>query len=210
LAGSAPGSLSRGRLLAVQAQVCIAAGDLDGARSALAELADIVAVFDTPYWRAVLASAQGRLELAEHADTAVGHLERTVEAWQGLGVPYEEATARTLLGQALRLAGDERGAVTAFALAAERFDAIGAHLDAQLVDGSARVRAPAGLTDREMEVLRLLAGGRTNNDIADELYLSAKTVSRHVSNIFSKIGVTTRAGATAFAFEHELVARRRA
>ncbi len=68
---------------------------------------------------------------------------------------------------------------------------------------------PAGLTEREVEVLRLVAGGLSNNEIAAELYLSAKTVSRHLSNIFTKIGVTSRASATAFAFEHELVEPRR-
>ena len=68
---------------------------------------------------------------------------------------------------------------------------------------------PAGLTGREVEVLQLVAGGMTNNEIAGQLYLSVKTVSRHLSNIFTKIGVTSRSGATAFAFEHHLVATRR-
>ena len=68
----------------------------------------------------------------------------------------------------------------------------------------AKAARPAGLTDREVEVLRLVAAGRTNKEIAAELYLSAKTVSRHLSNIFTKIGVTSRSAATAFAFEHDL------
>jgi DNA-binding NarL/FixJ family response regulator len=75
-------------------------------------------------------------------------------------------------------------------------------------DGGKRA-LPAGLTEREVEVLRLIAGGLTNNEIASELFLSAKTVSRHLSNIFTKIGVSSRAGATAFAFEHQLVTNRR-
>jgi DNA-binding NarL/FixJ family response regulator len=89
------------------------------------------------------------------------------------------------------------------------FDEIGAHLDASLLSRDTRPAPPAGLTEREVEVLRLIAAGLTNNEIAGELYLSAKTVSRHLSNIFTKIGVSSRAGATAFAFEHELVEPRR-
>ena len=73
----------------------------------------------------------------------------------------------------------------------------------------AKPALPAGLTSREVEVLRLIAAGKSNSEIASELYLSVKTVSRHLSNIFTKIGVTSRAGATAFAFEHELVETRR-
>ena len=60
-----------------------------------------------------------------------------------------------------------------------------------------------------MEVLRLVAAGHTNAEIATELFLSPKTVSRHLSNIFTKIGVTSRPPATAYAFEHELVEIRR-
>ena len=123
-------------------------------------------------------------------------------------MPYEEATARTLLGQALRDGGDEAGATESFAAAAALFDQIGARLDARLVYGDTKPALPAGLTEREVEVLRLIAAGLTNNEIASELFLSAKTVSRHLSNIFTKIGVSSRAGATAFAFEHHLVAGR--
>ena len=86
------------------------------------------------------------------------------------------------------------------------FDAIGASLDARLAQGDAPAPTlPAGLTEREAEVLRLVAAGLTNNEVAGTLFLSAKTVSRHVSNIFTKIGVSSRAAATAFAFEEGVV-----
>jgi DNA-binding NarL/FixJ family response regulator len=62
-----------------------------------------------------------------------------------------------------------------------------------------------GLTERELEVLRPLAAGATNKAIAAELVLSVRTVDRHVSNIFVKLGVSSRAAATAFAHEHRLV-----
>jgi DNA-binding NarL/FixJ family response regulator len=128
-----------------------------------------------------------------------------VEAWRALSVPYEEATARTLLGQAQRVAGDEAGAAASFEAAVALFDQIGARLESRLVLGDTKRELPAGLTEREVEVLRLIAAGMTNNEIAAELFLSAKTVSRHLSNIFTKIGVSSRAAATAFAFEHDLV-----
>lgn len=202
--------LARAALLPVSAHVAIAAHDIDGARAALDELSDIADTFGTPMLHATVRSTRGRLELAlGDAADAQATLQGAVERWRALEVPYEVATAQTLLGQALRDCGDETGATRAFAGAAALFDQIGARLDAQLVTGGTKAAAPAGLTEREVEVLRLIASGMTNNEIAASLFLSAKTVSRHLSNIFTKIGVASRAGATAFAFEHELVDTRR-
>ena len=197
--------LARSTLLPLFVHVAIAAGDPDAARDALAELDEIAAEFATPILRATALSTRGRLELAQKAEAACSTLQQAVESWQALDVPYEVATARTLLGQALRDSGDDAEATDSFAAAAKLFDQIGARLDARLVFDDTRPALPAGLTEREVEVLRLIAAGMTNNQIAGELYLSVKTVSRHLSNIFTKIGVTSRAGATAFAFEHGLV-----
>lgn len=122
-------------------------------------------------------------------------------------MPYEVATARTLLGQALRETGDEAAATASFTAAAELFDQIGARLDARRALDDHRPERPAGLSAREVEVLRLIASGMTNNEIAADLHLSVKTVSRHLSNIFTKIGVRSRSGATAYAYAHELVDR---
>lgn len=202
--------LARAGLLPILVQVAIATGDVDEADGALRELDDMTATFDIPVLWAAAASARGRLELARgDAAGARTTLHEAVERWLALDVPYEVATARTLLGQALRDCGDVTGAADSFAAAASLFDQIGAHLDARLSDGGVRPTRPAGLTDREVEVLRLVAAGKTNNEVAAELYLSVKTVSRHLSNIFTKVGVTSRAAATAFAFEHNLVANRR-
>jgi DNA-binding NarL/FixJ family response regulator len=66
-------------------------------------------------------------------------------------------------------------------------------------------RPPGSLSDREMQVLHLLAAGKTNREIADALFISEKTVARHVSNIFDKVGVSSRAGATAWAYQHDLI-----
>jgi ATP/maltotriose-dependent transcriptional regulator MalT len=197
--------LARARLLPVCVHIALAAADIDAARDALAELDDISATYDTPYLRATVLSTRGRLELARHDVAAADTLRRAVESWQALDVPYEVATARTLHGQALRDRGDEAGAADCFAAAVRLFDQIGARLDARLVFDSTKPALPARLTQREAEVLRAIAAGMSNSEIAGALQLSTKTVSRHLSNIFTKIGVTSRAGATAFAFENELV-----
>jgi ATP/maltotriose-dependent transcriptional regulator MalT len=202
--------LARARLLPIQVQVAVATGDLGAASAALAELDETTRVFDTPMLAATLDSARGRLLLAQgDATAATGALQAAADRWRALGVPYEVATACTLLGQARREAADDAGAAASFAEAVRLFDQIGARLDARLVHDTTKPELPAGLTEREVEVLQLIATGRSNNDIAAALHLSVKTVSRHLSNIFTKIGVTSRAAATAFAFEHELVAGRR-
>jgi ATP/maltotriose-dependent transcriptional regulator MalT len=200
--------LGRAGLLPLLVHVAVASGDLDVGRRALAELEGTVATFGTATLRATLLSTRGRLEFAEGDAAAHETLRQAVDAWRKLEVPYEEATARTLLGQALRAAGREPEAAAAFQAAARLFEQIGARLDARVVFHARKPDLPAGLTLREIEVLRLVAGGLTNNEIAAELFLSGKTVSRHLSNIFAKIGVSSRAGATAFAFEHRLVGPR--
>jgi DNA-binding NarL/FixJ family response regulator len=75
----------------------------------------------------------------------------------------------------------------------------------EALSGKAPARATGGLTAREVEVLRLVAAGKTNRTIAADLVLSEKTVARHLSNIFTKLGLSTRAAATAYAYEHDLV-----
>jgi ATP/maltotriose-dependent transcriptional regulator MalT len=205
-------ALDRAGLLPALVQIAVAADKLPAAREAHAELASTVETFPTPTLQATELSTRGRLELVAGDPAAVVTLQHAADSWREQDVPYEEATARTLLGQALRDAGDDVGAAASFELATRLFDQIGAQLDQPEPDRSTettnKVARPAGLTEREVEVLRLVAAGLTNNEIAAELYLSAKTVSRHLSNIFTKIGVSSRAAATAFAFEHQLVTPR--
>jgi DNA-binding CsgD family transcriptional regulator len=197
--------IGRARLLPIHVQVLIAAGDVDVADGALTALEEIQPTFANPTLDAAVLAARGRLELAHGDGRAGATLQAAVDRWRALDVPYEVASASTLLGQALRDAGDEEGARTAFAAAVDLFEQIGAHLDARLVLDDSPPPLPAGLTAREVEVLRLIAAGMTNSQIAADLHLSVKTVSRHLSNIFTKIGVSSRASATAFAFEHDLV-----
>jgi DNA-binding NarL/FixJ family response regulator len=127
--------------------------------------------------------------------------------WQRIEAPYEAARARTLLGRACRDAGDVDSALMEFDAAAAEFARLGAAPEVARIEALARrpPPAPAGLTAREVDVLRRVATGRSNREIASELVLSEATVARHVSNILTKLGVRSRSAATAFAFEHRLV-----
>jgi ATP/maltotriose-dependent transcriptional regulator MalT len=202
--------LKRGRLLPARVQIAVAAGDLDVAAAAVDELERIAAAFDNAELAAMALSSRGRLQLAEgNSGAACTTLQDALAHWQQLDVPYEIATVRLLLGQACRNCGDEDGATRSLARATAIFEKLGAAVDAHhtrvLTPPSPSDRVlPGGLTAREAEVLSLVASGRTNREIAAALHLSERTVARHLSNIFSKIGVTSRTGATAFAYENDL------
>jgi ATP/maltotriose-dependent transcriptional regulator MalT len=199
--------LARARLLAVAAQIAIATGDDKAAGAAVDELETIAEDYDSPVLLAAAATARGRLQIAT-GDNACATLRAALARWNELDAPHEAATVRTLLGLACRDAGDHDGAVASFAAAESGFERLGAILDARNVrDLTIPRRLPGGLTEREAQVLRLAAAGGTNREIAAALFLSEKTVARHLSNIFTKIGVSSRAAATAFAFEHRIVER---
>lgn len=200
--------LSRARLLAASAQIAIVAGDTTTASAAVDELEAIAADYDSPILAATAATCRGRVHLATGDAAACAALRVAVTRWQELEVPHEVATARTLLGLACRDLGDDAAAAASFAAAESVFEQLGATLDARLVrDLTSPRKLPGGLTEREAQVLRLVAAGRTNRGIAAELYLSEKTVARHLSNIFTKIGVSSRAAATAYAFDHRIIER---
>ncbi|MEY2420678.1 MAG: hypothetical protein QOI95_745 [Acidimicrobiaceae bacterium] len=201
--------LARAKLLPARIQIDIAAGDLDAAASAVEELAAIAAPHHGSMLEATAATCRGRLALAR-ADTseACRSLRAAVDLWLALDVPYEAATARLLLGQSCRQAGDEDGAALSLSAAVRVFDELGATLDARrtraMSEPSVPESLPRGLTAREAQVLALIAQGSTNRVIAAELDLSIKTVARHLENIFVKIGVSTRSGAAAFALANGL------
>ena len=208
LADEPAGRLGRARLLPAAIQIAVAANDMVRAHAGVRELESIADRFDTSMLHAQAALARGRVQLAEGDPVAAGEtLQVAVRRWHELQVPYEVATASTLLGEAQREAGEENSAIASFARARALFEQIGAHLDARGIDAAPRTHRPAGLTEREVEVLCLVAAGQSNKEIAARLHLSAKTVSRHLTNIFNKTDVTSRAAATAFAFEHHLIAK---
>jgi DNA-binding NarL/FixJ family response regulator len=197
---------ARGRLLPAHIQIAVAAGDLDAAEAAATDLERIAADTGNPLLLAGALSARGRLQLAQgDSAAACATLQHAVQRWLELSVPYEVATARLLLGRACRTCGDDDGAAASLAQAAEIFDRLGAAMDAQQVRAvDAPSHRPGGLTEREVEVLGLVAAGHTNKEIATALHLSERTVARHLSNIFTKVGATSRTGAAAYAYEQGL------
>jgi len=198
--------LARGKLLPACVQIAVASGQLDDAAAAADELDSIASDFASPALSAAALTVRGRLLLAS-GDTrcACSTLQAALQEWQALEVPYEVATVRLLLGQACRGCGDEDGATRSLAIAADIFDRLGATIDSRQTRSLTTTPSrPAGLSAREAEVLRLVASGATNREIAAALFLSERTIARHLSNIFTKLGVTSRTGATAFAFKNNL------
>lgn len=201
--------LARGKLLPARVQIAVAAGDLDTAGAAVGELERIATEYQSPVLSAAALSSRGRLELAQgDASGACATLRQALRLWQQLEVPYEVASARLLLGQAYRDCDDEEAAARSLASAAAIFDRLGASLDAGHIRHlTSPPSLPGGLTAREAEVLTLVASGRTNKEIAAALHLSERTVARHLSNIFTKLGVTSRTAAAGFAYENGLTQR---
>jgi DNA-binding CsgD family transcriptional regulator len=198
------------RLLPAAVEIMLAAGELDAARAAVAELDAAAAERAAPLLVAAARQAGGALELGcGAAADALPRLRDAWSAWQEIPAPYEAARCRVLIALACRALGDEDTAALELQAARWVFEQLGARPELARVDRlGARPAAgdrPGGLTLREVEVLRAVATGATNRAIAGQLFLSEKTVARHVANIFTKLDVTSRAAATAFAYEHELV-----
>ena len=197
----------RASLLPAYAEIMLAAGEVDEARAACRELEEIAAVCDSDMLRAMLAHAQGAVQLvAGDAGAALASLRRAAQAWQELDAPYEAARVRVLLGQACSALGDEEGSALELDAARGIFEELGAAPDVAAVDAltGAAESNRYGLTARELEVLRLVARGKSNREIASALVISEHTVARHLQNIFRKLDVSSRAAAGAFAHEHDL------
>ncbi len=203
-----PSVPKRWHLLGAHVEVLLAAGDVKGARTAADELAAVADNLGTPYARAVSSQAGGAVCLAEgDPRAALAALREAWTAWQGLDAPYEAARVRVLLGLACRELGDHDGAALELDAARWVFQQLGAAPDLSRVEKLLLTRRPAAagpLTARELEVLRLVALGKSNRAIAADLVLSEKTVARHVSNILTKLGLPSRSAATAFAYENGL------
>jgi len=199
----------RCRLLPAYVEVMLGVGDAKAARTGANQLADIATEITYLPLRAASWQATGAVLLMEgRPDRALESLRRAETAWQKLTIPYEAARVRTLIGQCCRELGDEETAQLEFDAALRAFRQLGARPDAASVEALTRKALPTpagGLTAREVEVIRLIAAGKTNRMIATDLFLSEKTVARHISNIFAKLGLASRSAATAYAFEHRLV-----
>jgi len=208
--------LDRARLLPAFIEILVAHGDIDEARTGSEELQCIAAKYDTDVLGAMAAHARGVVLLADgDAQGALQPLRLAFQVWQQVGAPYIAARIRAELARACRALGDEDGARLELEAAREVFERLGAAADVAAIGKIAPFASDAaapkgkstahGLTAREVEVLKLVATGKTNKVIAKELFLSEKTIDRHISNIFAKVHVASRAAATAYAYENGLV-----
>ncbi|MDP8977642.1 MAG: response regulator transcription factor, partial [Actinomycetota bacterium] len=197
-------------LCAAQVEIALAVEDLDTAVRACAELEDVAAAYGTVGLEAAALHWRGATALAEgHPDQALPALRAACRRWLEVSASYDTARACVLLGEAYEALGDRDAAEAELSSALDRFEGIGATLDVGAVRELLGERSlPAGLTAREVEVLVLVAEGRTNREVARTLVLSEKTIARHLANIFTKLGVSTRTEAAAFAYEHGLAGSR--
>ena len=208
LASHSVDRFGRARLLAAQVEVAIAAGALDDARDAARELATIADGLSSAVVQATASMAQGALHVAAgEPAAALEDLRRGLGGWRTLGLPYEQAQARLLIGETLRMLGDEESGRIEIDAARAGFNRLGAAADARhaAVLLQRRHGSPRVLTDREVEVLRLVAAGKSNRDIAGALHLSEHTVARHMQNILAKLGVSSRAAAISSALKQGLL-----
>jgi ATP/maltotriose-dependent transcriptional regulator MalT len=196
-----PDRLDRADILAACAEVMLRAGDVDAARAAADELT--ARAGDDPL-RANRARELRAAVIAAGGDglAALPLLRTAWRGWQELSMPYDAARVRVRIGDCLAAVGDDDSARMEYDAARLVFERLGARPDLEALPGHV---LPGGLTPRECEVVTLVAGGLSNRDVADRLFLSEKTVARHLSNIYVKLGISSRSAATAYAYDHGLV-----
>jgi len=194
----------RVRLLAAWVEVALACDEVDAAEAAAEELSGAARSYDRRWLTAIAARARGAVLLARgRPREALAVLRESGDAWRALEAPHALAQTQVLIAEACQMLGDHDTAELERDAARQVFELLGAEPDLQRLGGDP-VR-PGGLTPREVEVLREVAAGGTNRAVADALGISEKTVARHLSNIFLKLGVESRAAATAWAYEHRVV-----
>jgi DNA-binding CsgD family transcriptional regulator len=198
----------RPRILSACVEIMLAANDVSAAHAAADELKQTAADLPVRFLRATAAHASGAVRLAEgDARGALAKLREALAVWHELDAPYEAARTRELMALAHRVLGDDDSAAMDLDAAAVAYEHLGAATDLSRIEAVSKEPTEAttdGLTAREVEVLRLVATGKTNRAIAAALGISEKTIARHVSNIFVKLGISSRAAATAYAYEHDL------
>ena len=202
-ASSAP--MRRAELLAALVEAHLSVADVEAAGMAAVQLADVASVAGSSFLDAVADTAQARVALA-CGDQLIAYRRagEAVEIFQRLGVPYDEARAREVRGAAAQLLAERDAAELDLTAALGAFRALGAEPDARRLAG--QLGGPASvLSSRELDVLRLVARGSTNKEIAAALFISQHTVARHLSNVYTKLGVGSRSAATAWAFERALL-----
>jgi ATP/maltotriose-dependent transcriptional regulator MalT len=198
-------ALKRIALLPSYVEIALAAGEVEEARTACNELGALAQRYESAMVDAMLAHAHGAVALAEgDAHAALPSLREAGQTWLELDAPYEIARTRALVSRACAALGDEEAAALELEASRAIFEQLGAAPDLERLGRSATPDRH-GLSARELEVLRLVSAGKSNREIASTLVISEHTVARHLQNIYAKLGLSSRAAATAFAFEHELV-----
>lgn len=207
-AGAITEPLKRAGLLPAYVEIALALGEIEEAQRACAELEELAGRYESAMLGAMVAHARGAVELAEgNPQAALAALREAGAVWHELDAPYEIARTRLLVGQACCLLGDDEAGALELEAAQSIFEQLGAAPDLARVEALRGTPSTEthGLSRRELEVLRLVAAGKSNRDIAAALVISEHTVARHLQNIYAKLGLSSRTAATAFAFEHGLV-----
>lgn len=207
LLGEVADPVHRSGFLPAVVEIFVATGDLEAGAEVMRDLAELANSFGCSALVAAAGAASARLALAQDDPAAALPAARAgLTGWTRLGAPYEAARCRVLLGRALRLMGDQASAVGYLGEARRTFTELGAAVaEREAAELLGQADLPGGLSPREVQVLRLVAAGRSNPEVAAELMVSEKTVARHLSNIFAKLDVGSRTAAGAFAYEHRLV-----
>lgn len=196
----------RSQVLPAAAEILIAAGEAHAAVPLVEELQRLGQEFGSTTLQAAGAQAAAALALANgETDRALTNARRAAAAWARLDAPHEAAQSRVLVGRGLRTLGDEESAIAELTAARQTFTELGCRpAEREVAALVGTDTAPGGLSPREVEVLRLVAAGKSNPEIAADLVLSEKTVARHLSNIFTKLDVSSRTAAASFAYTHHL------
>jgi DNA-binding NarL/FixJ family response regulator len=203
--GEAEDPIQRSQLLPALVQIELAGADVDRARAAAEELRTIAGELQSTMLKAAAARAAGAVLLAEgDAGGGLIELRRAAEAYRDLDARVDLARTRLLIADACRSLGDQSTAALETATATAVLAACRSP-EGSGPSGASDREPPDGLTLRELDVLLLLAQGKTNRVIGEELFISEKTVASHVSHIFTKLDVTSRSAATAYAYDRGLV-----
>jgi DNA-binding CsgD family transcriptional regulator len=199
--------IRRSKLLSGFVEIMAEVPDLASARDGADELARIADEVRADFMKGLATGAEGAVLLAEgKAKESLRPLRASLEIWNGLDAPYEASRTRVLIAKACESLGDLETCAMEIQAARAIFQRLGAEPDLTAIGslGGSKAHSELGLTGRELEVLALVATGKTNRVIAEELFIAEKTVARHISNIFTKLDVSSRTEATAYAYEHGL------
>ncbi|MDN3669391.1 LuxR C-terminal-related transcriptional regulator [Echinicola jeungdonensis] len=202
-------SLQKLKILPAYIKIMLAEDHLKEAHMALEQLIEVAQKYDATFIQAITSYCQGELFLMDQdPEAAINSLRQSLKLWYELNAPYEAASARFLLGRAYKEQGDLDSAIMELKSAQWIFQELEAQPDLEKVDALLEINKPQeyhGLTLRELQVLQLVAEGEKNKAIADQLFISERTVERHLSNIFDKLNVNSRTEATAFAYKHQFL-----